>query len=958
MTDPKRRTYQYTFDDLGRLQKDEDPLHGFTALARTEDDSSFTVTRSSAMGRMTTYKTEQLASGGKKTTVTSPDGTTSISTEGADGTLTQTASDGTVATSQRDPDPRYGMQVPVETSVSVRTPVGLTSTTTSSRTVTFLNPGGSAQDPRNLASLTETATVNGRTMTSVRDYQQNKLTVTTPTGRQSVTQFDAFGRVSELRPPGMLPIDTNYDSHGRVGTLTQGNRSTTYTYDAQGHVQSVSDALGQPVSFGYDTAGRVTTQVLPDSRVIQLTYDANGNLTSVTPPSRPAHSFDHNEVDLGTQYAPPAVGAGTNVTTASYNLDRQLEQITRPDGQTIQYTYDAISGRLTTVTVPQGAYHYTYQTGTGNLASVSDPDSGSLAFTYDGPLLTGTTWSGAVSGSIGLTYNNNFELTRRTINGGNPIDFTYDADGQLQTAGALTLSRDPQTGLLTGTAVGNAADAYTYNSFGEVQSYTASNGSTLFAESFTRDQRGRITEKVETIGGVSSTYDYTYDTAGRLTHVKRNNVAFEHYEYDSNSNRTTWTDPVGSGTATYDDQDRLLTYGGYIYTYGANGELATKTANGQTIHYTYDVVGNLRTVLFPDGLQIDYVADAANRRVGKKVNGVLATGYLYKDGLSPVAELDGAGNLVTLFVYGNRLTVPAYLVRGGVTYRLFSDHLGSVRLVVNTSDGSIAQRLDYDAFGRVTLDTNPGFQPFGFAGGLYDLQTGLVRFGARDYDPETGRWTSKDPLGFDGGDTNLYGYAVNDPVNHFDPNGLYDWEDLLQDAGNVSAGFADKITFGLTKKIRHWEGLDYTINECSTGYTAGQVGGAIWQTAALGAAADWAAGETTLEQLSGAATRAADQVGSGGGAVYGTRVHTAFRAEVEALGRSDLVTEQSYLNGQSVPWGTPGSIRVDVVEGSVDAPINVYDLKTGGATLTPQRIQQIQMHIPGGSSVSVYEVRP
>ena len=94
--------------------------------------------------------------------------------------------------------------------------------------------------------------------------------------------------------------------------------------------------------------------------------------------------------------------------------------------------------------------------------------------------------------------------------------------------------------------------------------------------------------------------------------------------------------------------------------------------------------------------------------------------------------------------------------RNGLTYRILSDHLGSPRLVVNASTGEIVQRVDYDEFGNIILDTNPGFQPFGFAGGLYDHDTGLVRFGARDYDPETGRWTAKDPIGFSGGDTNRY----------------------------------------------------------------------------------------------------------------------------------------------------------------------------------------------------------
>jgi uncharacterized protein RhaS with RHS repeats len=73
-----------------------------------------------------------------------------------------------------------------------------------------------------------------------------------------------------------------------------------------------------------------------------------------------------------------------------------------------------------------------------------------------------------------------------------------------------------------------------------------------------------------------------------------------------------------------------------------------------------------------------------------------------------------------------------------------SDQLGSPRLVINASTGVIMQRMDYDEFGVVLMDTNPGFQPFGFAGGLYDPQTGLVRFGERDYGAPTGRWTVKD----------------------------------------------------------------------------------------------------------------------------------------------------------------------------------------------------------------------
>lgn len=208
--------------------------------------------------------------------------------------------------------------------------------------------------------------------------------------------------------------------------------------------------------------------------------------------------------------------------------------------------------------------------------------------------------------------------------------------------------------------------------------------------------------------------------------------------------------------------------------YTGNGELQTKTntATAETTSYTYDVLGNLTHVTLSDGTNIDYVIDGRNRRVGKKVNGTLTQGFLYQDQLWPIAELDGLGNVVARFVYGSKLNVPDYMIKGGATYRILADHLGSPRLIVNATDGSIAERLDYDEFGNVTTDTNPGFQPFGFAGGLYDRDTGLTRFGARDYDPETGRWTGKDPTKFRGGDANLYGYSLADPVDLIDPWGL------------------------------------------------------------------------------------------------------------------------------------------------------------------------------------------
>ena len=484
------------------------------------------------------------------------------------------------------------------------------------------------------------------------------------------------------------------------------------------------------------------------------------------------HGINYTVMGLPEEYVPPDVGAGANRTTYTYNLDRQITQIIRPDGATIGFTYDS-GGRLSSLTTPQGTVSYTYEPGTGRLSTITAPEGVALNFTYDGTLPTGTTWQGSVAGSFNRTYNNDFWISSGTINGGSSIGFGYDADGLLTQAGDLNLTRSGSNGLITSSTLGNVTDDRTYNVFGELIDYQAAyNGTGILSISYTRDKLRRITQKAETVGGVTNIYGYTYDLAGRLTGVTKNGNTNSSYAYDSNSNRI--SENLGTPiTATYDNQDRLLQYGATTYTYTANGELQSKTLGSQTSTYQYDALGNLRRVTLPNGTVIDYVIDGLNRRVGKKVNGVLTQGLLYKDRLRPVAELDGLGNLVSQFIYGSKRTVPDYMIKSGNTYRIISDQLGSPRLVIDVASGAIAQEIEYDEFGNVLSDTQPGFQPFGFAGGLYDQQTGLIRFGARDYDSQVGRWTARDPILFGGGTTNLYGYCLNDPVNWKDPSGLF-----------------------------------------------------------------------------------------------------------------------------------------------------------------------------------------
>jgi RHS repeat-associated protein len=152
------------------------------------------------------------------------------------------------------------------------------------------------------------------------------------------------------------------------------------------------------------------------------------------------------------------------------------------------------------------------------------------------------------------------------------------------------------------------------------------------------------------------------------------------------------------------------------------------------------------------------------------VNGIQTEGFLYKDQLNPYAWMDGSGNEKAIFIYGEMTHVPSYMIKSGIKYKYVTDHLGSVRALVNMSTGTLAQSITYDEFGNQLSNTNPDFQPFGYVGGITDYDTDLIRFGARDYDPSIGRWTSKEPLGFGGG-SNWYIYSENDPINIYDVTG-------------------------------------------------------------------------------------------------------------------------------------------------------------------------------------------
>ncbi|MEX0698643.1 MAG: RHS repeat-associated core domain-containing protein, partial [Acidimicrobiia bacterium] len=777
LTDPRDHMYEFSYDSLGRLTRDEDPVGGYTELARVELSNGFEVTKTSALGRETTYRTENQETGDQARLNTSPSGQEYSSTTAPDGTVTTMMPDSTVISTQSGPDPRFGVTAPLLKTLTVTTPGGLVSTVELKRALTLSTPG----DPLSLLTQVDSITVNGRLMTRSYDASQRRYTSVSAAGRVNIVELDSLGRLAWDSTGGLLAVRYTYDSAGRLSQIAQGPRSWSYTYDSSGRLVAVDDPLGRRDSLVYDAAGRVTRQILAGSSAINLAYDPNGNVTGVTPPGGSQHQFTYTATDLVASYVPPDLGPGVEATTYAYNLDRRVTRITRPDSLLLEFAYTT-GGRLDTLSVAGGTLKYDYASGSGNLIRINGPYADSLSFGYDGSLLTGATWSGPVAGSVSLGYDADYRLAAMKVNGADSIGFGYDADGLLSQAGALSLSRGSSHGRVTNTTLGSVTTTHDYSGFGEPSEYLAQyNGSDLFHASYSRDSLGRISQLTETVQGTTKVFEYDYDAIGRLIEVRTDSVTTATYDYDDNGNRIQASGPGGTVSGSYDAQDRLLSYGPATYAYTANGELARKVVSSDTTFYNYDEFGNLTSARLPDGTQIHYVIDGLNRRVGKKVDGNLVQAWLYQDQLNPVAQLDSLGEVVARFVYGSRINVPDYMVKSGVTYRIVVDQVGSVRLVVNAATGAVVQRIDYDAIGQVTLDTNPGFQPFGFAGGLHDIHTTFVRFGARDYSPESGSWTAKDPVRFGLGHGSLYEYSANDPINIVDPSGLAPLPQCLQD---------------------------------------------------------------------------------------------------------------------------------------------------------------------------------
>ena len=761
---------RFAYDDMGRLASWTDADGVVTSYARTSTADAVKIELFSALGLRWTFTSRDVEGTIERSYVT-PDGTRTLSITAANGNRTVSFPDGTELSFGVQPDPRWGLSAPVFTPVVERRPDGVMRRAETAQVVEQL--GGDLLRP---ASWSRTTDVDGEIFVERYDAAAKSVTLTDPAGRRTTQTYDGTGRVVSYRVPGQPAVALAYDGRGRLASETRGDgadaATTSYAYDDATGWVSITGPDGVTQELVVDAAGRIVQITSGDGSTQLVDYDRSGRPVLVRPGSHPATTLGYSAAGRPIGYLPPPVPDDFSYESSSHDQDGRLVDIAGPGDRHVSFAYDQ-DGRIGSWSFDRGQVTAGYDAATGLLARLAAPPGLTTSFAHVADTLTGITWSGAVTGSVAVTLDSQRRVIAQSVNDAPAIASVYDAGGALIRRGATVLERDQTSGLAVSATLGVAQTTWQYNADGLVTAQsTLINGTPALVLRYEYDALGRIRAVTESdAGGAERRIDYGYDEAGRLASVIVDGVVVERNTYDADGNRVSSGAPEATLDAVFDARGRLMSWGDVVYGYQPAGTLARRVDESEVTAYDFDDLGSLRRAVLPDGRQIEYLVDGAGRRVGRIVDGALVAGYLYlPDGLV-AAELDHAGRVVAQFAYDDRRHLVS-VDRDGRSWAIVTDHLGSPRLIIDAQSGDIVEAISYDAWGRIASPADPSTVPFGFAGGMLDPDTGLMHFGARDYDPRVGRWTAPDPIRFRGGDTNFYSYLGGDPVNGTDRSGL------------------------------------------------------------------------------------------------------------------------------------------------------------------------------------------
>ena len=592
--------------------------------------------------------------------------------------------------------------------------------------------------------------------------------------------LDRLYRVTQPDPDGGGPLGspvTNYyyDDAGNLESLVDPeDNETSWLYDGLNRMTRETDELGDYQEFVYNAAGELIEKTDRNERVTTYEYDGIGRIVAekwwnATPAVIYTCSYVYNSAGL-------LESVGDSEATYTYTYDDAGRVLTEThDIAGLDLTYDIV---------------FTYQyDAVGNRTQV--------AATIDGTADTLTDYT--------YDYLGRIESIEQDDNSGNSvaekrIDFTYDgASGQYDTITYYkALAGNPGDVVMTAT--------YTYDDAGRLTDlvYADATPTEIRSFSWTYNAAGWITSHDSDVAAEDVTA-YTYDATGQLltaTYASSN----ESYAYDENGNRTA----ANGDTYTTGDNNQTTSDGYYTYLYDdegnleyrfvdgdENGELSSAEYDTDVTEYKWDHRNRLETLTEYEDYgdigvtplsTVDYVYDCFNHRIGALYDTDgdsdcdVEDRYVWqgKNVSLDFIDADGDGETYSLeltnrYLWGlavDQLLAQEVVDDGSVDDVLYfvRDNLGSTRSLVEY-DGTIAATYSYDTFGNVISGPLTATR-YLYTCQEYDLTTGFYYYDARWYDPAVGKFISEDPIGYEGGDVNLYRYVENNPILFYDPSGL------------------------------------------------------------------------------------------------------------------------------------------------------------------------------------------
>jgi RHS repeat-associated protein len=655
-------------------------------------------------------------------------------------------------------------------------------------------------------------------------------TVTDSDGYTVTTDYDDFDRPTTITYPDSTYQQIVYDRLDAVKTRDRLGRWTETTYNAVRQPIMVRDALNRRTLYQWCSCGNLAALTDPLGRTTSWSRDLQGRVTAKHYPDGSRETYAYNAVDGRLNAFTDAKG---QVTNYSYNTDGSIASIAYDNAEvstpSVSYTYDTYYPRMATMADAVGTTTYVYNSitgtptlGAGRLASIDGPlGNDEITYTYDE---LGRVASQAIDG-ISNEADYEYDDLGRLITVTNPLgEFDY---AYVNATNRLDHVEYPNGQVTNYTYYNNAGDQRLH----EIENLTPS-PSNLSKFTYTYDANGTIQSWAKKWdGGSTLTSNFKYDAADQLTDAEvPGSLATKNYtyRYDISGNRTSEQIDLAVETATHNRLNQLTTLSdtGPIRFAGTLNEPASVTVNGVSADVdganrftadvvldpgmhavgvvatdgssnvttnTYDVTvasGSSRTLQYDangnllddgngrvftwyannqlasiseNGDVTEFVYDGNGRRVQEKLNSTLIKQWVWADGAQP-AEERNASNVVTKHFYGQGEQI------GGTPYFFTMDHLGSIREMTDDS-GVVQARYEYDPYGRRTKLSGSLDADLGFTGFLYHAGTGLSLALYRVYDPDLGRWLSRDPSGDDSG-ANLYAYVGGNPINALDPLGL------------------------------------------------------------------------------------------------------------------------------------------------------------------------------------------